>query len=198
MSVRSDVRKALEDKNVNIKDLKDLLEKGIMRKSCLELLYKPGPDQLQVEEIWQLLLNFHLATEIKEPPSLFIPSLIPDTNRDKFIGRPGEPGILDKIKKNQDTRGIYFSFNKSNKPYFVFNQILSQLISTNQFTTTFKKAFASKIENREVGVVAAMSGRLKWNDKGKEVVNFVVTERDHNAYDRKDQTFGRHKVSVRF
>ena len=191
----------LQERRVDRGDYKQLCDKGIVSRECLELLYQTGPDLLEVELLWEFLLEFNLGMEIKNPPtkgtesglpSLFIPSLIRDENRDKFIRKSG---ILEKIKKDPNTRGIYFSFDKAKQPYSVFNQVLSKLASGAHVTAIFEKAFATKIENREVGIVAAMSGRLKWRGIGgrEDVVNFVVSERDHNAYDR-DQTFGRHKV----
>ena len=168
-------------------DYAELRDKGILRKECLKLLYPSGPEWLPVELIQAFMVRFGLATEIKREASLFIPSLIPDFNREHINQ------ILKNIKKDPNTRGIYFSINKSNQLYTVFNQILSHLLSREDLIAIFEKAFAAKIENREVGMVAAMSGKLKWD--GEDVVDFVLTERDRDDY-ADDPTFGRHRVSA--
>ena len=54
-----------------------------------------------------------------------------------------------------------------------------------------------KIENRRIGIVAAMHGFLKWCvDESTKTVEFVIVEKDVNnvSANSTDLSFARHKV----
>ena len=181
-----------------------MIKKGIVERDCFKVLLNQGPNQaidegvLSIGDIWNFLVQFNLATEIKEPESLYIPALIPDENETSLRQR------LSRISKSEAARGFYYSFDKCDETFGLFSKLLCQLASKKHFYMVkdpgimFDKGFSVKIENRQLGIVAAMAGCLKWFDQSQEEadeIEFIVAERDWNHYDP-DRRFGRHKVDL--
>ena len=194
---RHDASKAFEECETQ-KDRLAMEQKGIVSDSCFEVLfndYNPKSDQgrLTAEELKKFLIIFRLATQTKENTALYIPALIPDSNREAVEEK------LQEIRKSTSTRGFYFSFKRCDNVLMIFSLLLSELaLEKNYFEKngiTFWKGFSAKIESRRLGTVAAMSGQLTWTEAGlTDVVEFVVTEKDCND-NSSDLRFARHKVS---
>ena len=110
---------------------------------------------------------------------------------------------MAEIRKSKMTLGFYYSFEKCDKVFGLYNQLLSRLASSKHFFKMeptgidLHECFSAKIENRKLGVVAAMAGFLKWSDAEQtDKVEFLVAESDCNNIDMNDQRFGRHKVKM--
>ena len=147
-----------------------------------------------MNDIWNFLIHFKLATVIQDPKSLYIPALIPDIKETHLRTRIAE------INKSPSTLGFYYSFEKSDQVLGLFSHLLGQLASSKHFYKMeqpgiyLQEGFSAKIESRKLGVVAAMAGFLTWTDQDQtDEVQFVVAERDCNHFDT-NQRFGRHKV----
>ena len=185
-----------------LKDRKELLNTGIVGKRCFEALFdqyknrNQAYDMFHWHDIWHFLIAFHLATEIEEPKSLYIPALIPDFKERQLKTR------MEEISKNKLTLSFFYSFDKCEKVFGLFNKLLSQLASKKHFYKMdhagiqLREGFSAKIENRKLGVVAAMAGFLKWSDAEQtDKVEFLVAESDCNNLDVNER-FGRHKVNM--
>ena len=193
---RHDASKAFEECETQ-KDRIAMEQKGIVSDSCFKVLfngYSPKSEQgrLTAEELKKFLIIFRLATETKDNTLLYIPALLPDTNREAVEDK------LRVIQKSSSTRGFYFSFKRCDNVLMIFSLLLSELASDKFYFEkngiTFWKGFSAKIESRKLGTVAAMSGQLTWTEEGvKDVVEFVVTEKDCND-NSSDLRFARHKV----
>ena len=179
-----------------VKEHKELICTGIVRRDCFEALISHGRNaKFDTEDIWHFLIAFHLATEIKEPRSLYIPALIPDFMEARIYAR------LAEAKKDSLTLGFYYSFEKCDKVFGLFNNLLGELASSKHFYKKeqpgihFQTGFSAKIENRKLGDVAAMKGSLRWREEDKiDIIEFILVERDCNHLDL-NKRFGRHKVT---
>ena len=202
MIFRHNMFEAFKDGNLppTVKDRKELLNTGIVREKCFEALFdqyknrNQAHDMFHMQDIWHFLIAFHLATEIEEPKSLYIPALIPDFKERQLKTR------MEEIRKNKLTLGFFYSFDKCDKVFGLFSKLLSQLASRKHFYMTehpgihLREGFSAKIENRKLGMVAAMAGILKWSDAEQtDKVEFLVAESDCNNLDEKPR-FDRHKV----
>ena len=201
---RHDVSEAFKGANAGkVNDLNEMVHKGIVTDDCFQLLFdqsqcqKSSKKALSKEDIWNFLLAFQLASEIEDPMSLYIPALIPDLKEAHLKQR------LADISKSEVSRGFYYSFKKCDRVIGLFNRLLCQLASRRYFYKTedpgitFEESFSSKIENRRLGIVAAMAGRLQFFDQDQcetDEIEFIVAEKDCNHFDA-DRRFARHKVS---
>ena len=201
---RHDVLEAFKGGNAGkVNDLNEMVHKGIVTDDCFQLLFdqsqcqKSSMKALSKEDIWNFLLAFQLASEIEDPMSLYIPALIPDLKEAHLKQR------LADISKSEVSRGFYYSFKKCDRVIGLFNRLLCQLASRRYFYKTedpgitFEESFSAKIENRRLGIVAAMAGRLQYFDQDQcetDEIEFIVAEKDCNHFDD-DRRFARHKVS---
>ena len=133
-----------------------------------------------------------------EKPRLYIPSLIPEKN-EKVIKK-----AFDDIRKSKNSLGFHLSLQKSERVTDMYSKLLCRLASEEFFFKEknpgirFDVSFASKIENRKLGLVAGTKGSLIWVDRGglKITVNFLITEFDcDNTI--KELKFARNKVTFR-
>ena len=183
-----------------VKDHKEVLYTGIVKRDCFEVLFDQyknqnhNQDMFHMYDIWNFLIAFHLATEIEEPKSLYIPSLIPDFKERHLKAR------MSKISKSKLSHGFYYSFEKCDEVFGLFNKLLGQLVSSKHFYKMdqpgihLQEGFSAKIESRKLGVVAAMAGFLNWFDQDQtDEIEFLVAERDCNHLDM-NKRFSRHKV----
>ena len=183
-----------------VKEHKEMLYTGIVTRECFKVLFSQNRSQnstqgkLDMDDIWHFLVAFRLATEIENPKSLYIPALIPDFKERHLKTRMAE------ISKGKLSRGFYYSFEKCDEVFGLFNKLLGQLASTKHFYKMdqpgidLREGFSAKIESRKLGVVAAMSGFLTWFEQDQtDEIEFLVAERDCNHLDM-DKRFGRHKV----
>ena len=197
LSYRHDISAAFKKGNkVKLKDYKELLCTGIVTEECFKVLCKEqnSHGKFKMNDIWNFLIHFKLATVIQVPKSLYIPALIPDIKETHLKAR------ITEINKSPSTLGFYYSFEKSDQVFGLFSHLLGQLASTKHFYKMeqpgiyLQEGFSAKIESRKLGVVAAMAGFLTWTDQDQtDEVQFVVAERDCNHFDT-NQRFGRHKV----
>ena len=192
---------AFKDGNAGkVKGHKELLYTGIVTRDCFKVLFSQNKNRndtqgkLDMDDIWHFLVAFRLATEIENPKSLYIPALIPDFKESHLKTRMAE------ISKGKLSRGFYYSFEKCDEVFGLFNKLLGQLASTKHFYKMdqpgidLREGFSAKIESRKLGVVAAMSGFLTWFEQDQtDEIEFLVAERDCNHLDM-DKRFGRHKV----
>ena len=184
-----------------VKEKTELIYTGIVERQCFEALVtksRNSQSKFDAEDIWHFLIAFNLASEIKQPRSLYIPVLIPDGMKDRLNAR------LVRAKKNKLTRGYYYCFEKCDKVFGLFNKLLVELASRKRFYKEeqpgidFRAGFSVKIENRKLGDVAAMEGSLRWHeDDQTDIVEFFLVERDCNRLDL-DNPFGRHKVVIKY
>ena len=100
-----------------VKEHKELISTGIVRRDCFEALVSHN-SKFDTEEVWHFLIAFHLATEIKQPRSLYIPALIPDFMEARINAR------LADAKKDKSTLGFYYCFDKCDKVFGLFNKLL--------------------------------------------------------------------------
>ena len=138
--------------------------------------------QLSDEEIWDFLVQLKLATEINEPKSLFIPSIINDDN---------EKDIRDQLKKFKlcdSSLSFHYKFFSSEQPTNLYNILLSKLAGKKQHEIYFEKGYSVKIENMSLGLVAGLCGSLRW---ATQCVDFLILEYDWNIG---GDLFSRHKV----
>ena len=192
---------AFKDGNAGkVKGHKELLYTGIVTRDCFEVLFSQNKNRndiqgrLDMDDIWHFLIAFRLATEIENPESLYIPALIPDFKERHLKAR------LTEMSKSKLSRGFYYSFEKCDEVFGLFNKLLGQLASSKHFYKMEKpgiylqEGFSAKIESRKLGTVAAMAGFLNWFDQGQmDEIEFLVAERDCNHLDM-NQRFARHKV----
>ena len=179
-----------------------MINTGIVTEDCFRLLFNqshsknPSTGALSMDDIWNFLIAFKLASKIEEPASLYIPALIPDLKETHLKQK------LDDISKDEASRGFYYSFAKCDKVFGLFSRLLCQLASKTYFYKTedpgitFSESFSAKIENRKLGIVAAMAGRLQYFDQDHyqtDEIEFIVAEKDCNDVDA-DRRFGTHKV----
>ena len=153
-----------------------------MTESCFKELLKEEDSLLSDAEIWDFLVQLQLATEIKEPKSLFIPSLINSGN---------ETFIRDQLKEfimSDSSLGFHFSFGKCEKTSQLYSILLSKLANKGK-GIYFEKVYCAKIENRPLGLVAGLCGSLKWKES---VVDFLLLEYDFDDI-KEDFQFARHK-----
>ena len=64
----------------------------------------------------------------------------------------------------------------------------------------FEESFSAKIENRKLGIVAAMAGRLQYFDQDQfqtDEIEFIVAEKDWNDIGA-DRRFSTHKVDFQY
>ena len=184
-----------------VKEKTELIYTGIVERQCFEALVtksRNSQSKFDAEDIWHFLIAFNLASEIKQPRSLYIPVLIPDGMKDRLNAR------LVRAKKNKLTRGYYYCFEKCDKVFGLFNKLLVELASRKRFYKEeqpgidFQASYSVKIENRKLGDVAAMEGSLRWHeDDQTDIVEFFLVERDCNRLDL-DNPFGRHKVVIKY
>ena len=198
---RHDVSEAFQEGNAGkVKDHKELLYTGIVTRDCFEVLFSRNKTwndtqgKLDIDDIWHFLIAFRLATEIENPISLYIPALIPDFKERHLKTR------MSEISKSNMTLGFYYSFEKCDEVFGLFNKLLGQLASSKHFYKMdqpgihLQEGFSAKIESRKLGVVAAMAGFLNWFDQDQmDEIEFLVAERDCNHLDM-NKRFGRHKV----
>ena len=183
-----------------MKGHKELLYTGIVTRDCFEVLFSRNKTwndtqgKLDIDDIWHFLIAFRLATEIENPTSLYIPALIPDFKERHLKTR------MSEISKSNLTLGFYYSFEKCDEVFGLFNKLLGQLASSKHFYKMdqpgihLQEGFSAKIESRKLGVVAAMAGFLNWFDQDQmDEIEFLVAERDCNHLDE-NKRFGRHKV----
>jgi hypothetical protein len=196
--IRHDVSEAFEDTEFT-KDHLEMITKGIVSKECFDVLMNFSTDDhgFSNNEIWYLLIQLKLATEINEPPSLYIPALISDSNEKTLMNR------IKSISGDKRSAGFVFSFQKSDSVTGLHSQIMCQLTTKKHYfgmknlEISFTKGFSMKIENRRIGIVAAMHGFLKWaEDDSMKTVEFVIVEKDVNnvSAESTDMNFARHKV----
>ena len=180
-------------------DMREMMEKGFVSERSFQVLvnFQKEESQLSDPEIWDFLIQLHLATPIADPPSLYIPSLIPDVN-EKYI-----KDQLRQFRESDNSVGFHYSFKKCREVSGFYNRILSKLASKEFFYKmknpgiSFRKAYSEKIENRTLGVVGGLNGTLKWTtDRGSspEILQFLVLEMDCDNFD-KNFKFARHKVN---
>jgi len=197
--IRHDIKETLESiEHLNSKDFTDLFGKGLMTERCFKSLVSAQKnDQLSEKEIWDFLVQLELATELKDPHSLYIPSL---ASSDNEVAIKLE---LEKFKKSWDSVGFHYSFQKYKKTSHLFNSVLSKLANKKDYFyktknpgISFSKSYASKIEERSLGLVAGLSGSFKWSDSPlasiQQTVDFLVLEYDHDNT-REEYNFARHK-----
>ena len=177
-----------------VKEHKELISTGIVRRDCFEALVSHN-SKFDTEDLWQFLIAFHLATEIEQPRSLYIPALIPD-----FMEARIKAELAD-AKKDKLTLGFYYCFEKCDKVFGLFNKLLGELASSEHFYKEeqpgihLQAGFSAKIENRKLGDVAAMVGSLRWHEEDQtDIIEFFLVERDCNHLDV-NKRFGRHKVA---
>ena len=201
---RHDISKVMREEFADmVKDHTELIYTGIVERECFEALVtnsRTSQSKYGAEDIWHFLIAFNLATEIKRPMSLYIPSLIPDHMEDRLNAR------LAEAKRDKLTLGFHYCFEKCDKVFGLFNKLLVELASSKYFYkeeqpgVDFQAGFSVKIENRKLGDVAAMEGSLRWHEDDQsqtDIVEFFVVERDCNFHDL-DKRFGRHKVKVMY
>ena len=131
---RHDVSDAFKERNAGlVKGHKKLLYTGIVTRDCFEVLFSHNknrndtPGKFDMDDIWHFLVAFNLATEIKKHNSLYIPALIPDFKESHLKRRTTE------ISKGKLTLGFYYSFEKCDEVFGLFNKLLSQLASSKHF-----------------------------------------------------------------
>ena len=183
-----------------------MINTGIVTEDCFRLLFNqshsknPSTGALSMDDIWNFLIAFKLASKIEEPASLYIPALIPDLKETHLKQK------LDDISKDEASRGFYYSFAKCDKVFGLFSRLLCQLASKTYFYKTedpgitFSESFSAKIENRKLGIVAAMAGRLQYFDQDQyqtDEIEFIVAEKDWNDVGA-DRRFGTHKVNYHY
>ena len=186
------------------KERRDVTEKGIVSREVFEALHADAKEEagsrLTSDQTWEFLKKLNLATEMKsnEKPRLYIPSLIPEKN-EKVI-----KNAFDDIRKSKNSLGFHLSLQKSERVTDVYSKLLCRLASEEFFFKEknpgirFDVSFASRIENRRLGLVAGTKGSLIWEDKGnsKITVNFLITEFDCDNTN-KELKFARNKVTFR-
>ena len=192
---------ALRD-TVRNKDREDVTQRGIVSWKVLETLYEDTHEdeasRLAISQTWEFLKKLNLATEMEsnENPCLYIPSLIPEKNEEKI------KTALEKVKKSENSLGFHLSLQKSDRVTDIYSKLLCRLASKEFFHKEknagirFDVSFASKIEDRSLGLVAGTKGSLIW--RGKEdmatVVDFLIVEIDCDN-SNKEMKFARNKVN---
>ena len=196
--IRHDVSEPFEDQG-DIKDYQEMMTKGFVSKKCFDVLmdFNTENSGFSKEETWDLLIQLNLATEIRDPLSLYVPALVPDSNEKKLIN------TISDISGSDNSAGFVYSFQKSDSVFGLYSKFLSKLASKEHFYRmknpgiSFTNGFSMKIENRRIGIVAAMHGFIKWAvDESTNKVEFVVVEKDVNnvAGELTDVNFARRKV----
>ena len=187
---------------MKVKDRRNVTEKGVVSREVFEALYadakEEGASRLTSNQTWEFLKNLNLATEMEgsETPCLYIPSLIPEKNEERI------QTALDKIKKSQNSLGFHLSLQKSDRVTDIYSKLLCRLASKEFFHREknpgirFDVSFASKIEDRSLGLVAGTKGSLIWRGKGDmaTVVDFLIVEIDCDN-SNKEMKFARNKVN---
>ena len=170
-----------------------------MSRKVFEVLHadakKDGSSMLTSDQTWEFLKKLNLATEM-EDGSLYIPSLIPAKNEGKI------KKAFEKMKKSEHSLGFRISLQKSDRVTDIYSNLLCRLASKEFFYQqkysgiSFEVSFASKIENRKLGLVAGTKGSfsLKRKEGDKTPVDFLIAEVDCDN-STKEWKFARNKVN---
>jgi len=161
--IRHDMKSAFQDIGIGkIKEFRKLNEKGFISEECFVQLCAKTKT-FSKEEIWHLLINLRLASHVNEiPPSLYIPSLIDEKNKDFIMEE------LDGFQRDKSALGFQYLFTRTKKVANLYGEILSSLASKKfvyeekSQVISFEKAFSEKIEYRRLGVVSGLKGSLEW------------------------------------
>ena len=171
-----------------------------MSRKVFEVLHadakKDGSSMLTSDQTWEFLKKLNLATEM-EDDSLYVPSLIPDKNERKI------KKAFEKMMKSDRSLGFRISLQKSDRVTDVYSNLLCRLASKDFFYLErnpgicFDISFASKIEKRELGLVAGTKGSLIYEGKDgrKTIVDFLIAEIDCD--NSKNGHYTAHRAVVR-
>ena len=91
---------------------REMINTGIVTEDCFRLLFNqsqnksPSMGALSMDDIWNFLIAFKLASRIEEPRSLYIPALIPDLKEAHLKQK------LHDTSRDEASRGFYYSFAK--------------------------------------------------------------------------------------
>jgi len=140
---------------------------------------------LSNEEIWDFIINFGLAKNVKTEdannPAMFIPCLIGDNMRKEM------KQVIEDVNLNPEALCLQYSFNKTWESLGAYQEVVSFLHSH-----FFLKgdgcqgAFSQKIENRTIGLTNALHGKVKWTEKDMKDPGFyhiVIEEHEINVQD---------------
>ena len=171
-----------------------MVHKGFVSPKCFDVLHADCSNHnLSSAETREFLIALNLATPIADPPSLYIPSLISVENEAQLRKN------IQEMEVCPDALAFYYSFQKSEGVSNLYSKLLTRLASKEFFFEsenagiTFHVSFAAKIEERNLGLVAATKGSFKWTIGSINVpIDFIVTEEDNTAL---DQRFARYKVA---
>ena len=180
-----------------IKDHKNMIQKGFVSQECFNILHAECYDSsLSSKETREFLIALNLATPLPDLSSLYIPSLISGENQ-ACVRKE-----MRTMEVSPDALAFYYSFKKSESVSNLYSKLLSRLASKEFFYEsqnagiTFHVSFAAKIEERNLGVVAATKGTFMWTMGSKNIpMDFIITEEDNTAL---DQRFARTKVFSTF
>ena len=172
-----------------------MIHKGFVSNECFDILHTDCHNAtLSSAETREFLVALNLATPIADPPSLYIPSLISGDN-EAWMKKE-----IQAMEVNPDALAFYYSFKKSESVSNLYSKLLCRLASKEFFYEaefagiTFHASFAAKIEERNLGLVAATKGTFKWTIGFSNVaIDFIITEEDNTAL---DQRFARYKVNI--
>ena len=149
--------------------------------------------RLTSEQTSEFLKKLNLATEM-EDGSLYVPSLIPEKNEGKI------KKAFEKMKKSEHSLGFRISLQKSDRVTDIYSNLLCRLASKEFFYQEkngicFDISFASKIENRKLGLVAGTKGSFNFERKEgvRTPVDFLIAEVDCDN-SNKEWKFARNKV----
>ena len=147
-----------------------LLHRGLLsmddfRDICKERNKESQENVLTADETWTFMIELGIAISLDEEDSLaFIPCLISDDLEQSFRENNS------KLERNEDAICFQYEFDRGATTVGMFNRLLSSLAK--EYLEAGKgggisKAFSQKIEKRELGMIAGVSG--------------VVTEQQDNV-----------------
>ena len=184
--INHEVTNALKKKD-NLNAEQSLLERGIISYADMKTIHDKAvkeaknPPVYTVQEIWNFLIQLNLACNLddrvdRDDGQIFVPSLISD-KMEKDIR-----DIEREMKQDNQTICVQYMSDINKDSNYMFYKLLSNFTKYfiwGQKGGDFDLAFCQKIENRSIGMVGAIYGRLKWVEEdiqNPENYKFLIAE----------------------
>ena len=153
------------------KEHDDLYQKGTMTYSTFEKIYRSQKERAAFtsEQMWHFLTELGLAYEImgrSEERRILVPSLISDKTKETFMEKiEGDNDVVVQyqLQRNAKTLGAFDNFVK----------IFTQKFFKEGGGGEMKLAFSEKVENKKLGAVAGVCGKMALPDSA-ERMDFVL------------------------
>ena len=160
---------------------KVIVNTGIVTCEALSFLVEQSlvNETIGLEKIKEILVGLKVAFPMGES-GLFIPCLISDRKRDKFIKEGYMISGKENIEQNLTIQYCLQNHRKSRNLYEMLLIKLADTTSKDKHVIAFNQAFSQKRENRTLGLVSASEGNFGWQRKNGEsvTINFKMLEEE--------------------